>query len=160
MADENKVNQLLEHAPLPRMIENMGKSIAVAQFELDKYAIQIMREAGKKDDGNGVEVSGKTYSLLELGLLPSFYHFSETRLSAKVAFSMMRSREVGFEVGASVSAGFGPFGMVSASVNASYSNKYSFKSEGSSEVNTKLVTVPPPTQLVDIINQANADNSS
>jgi hypothetical protein len=37
-----------------------------------------------------------------------------------------------------------PFGVFSASVNASYSQKYQYEASGSSEMRTKLVTVPSP----------------
>ncbi|GLS24359.1 hypothetical protein [Marinibactrum halimedae] len=154
MDGDKTVNYLLESAPLPQMIEGLGKSIANAQFALDKYAIDIMREAGKKE-GAGVKINDNEYSLLDLGLTPSFYHFSEARLSAKVAFSVGKTSEKSLEVEASLTVDTKVV-MFAASVNAYYSNKYSFKSEGSSEINTKLISVPPPTVLVEILNEARA----
>jgi len=48
----------------------------------------------------------------------------------------------------------GGFAVFTASVNASYSNKYSFTAEGSSEISTRLVSLPPPAPLTQIISQA------
>jgi hypothetical protein len=69
-------------------------------------------------------------------------------MEARVAFSSTQS----IEVGAKVSVG-GSFKLFSASVDASYSNKYSFNAEGSSSVVANFVSVPPPAVLQDRLNR-------
>ena len=86
-------------------------------------------------------------SMLELGFTPTFYHFTETTIKARVAFSSSQSVE--YSVGGSFG---GQFYVFTASVNASYSNKYSFTAEGSSEISTRIVSLPPPAPLAQLIN--------
>ncbi len=141
MADE--IIRKLEQSPLPKLVEQLGVSISEAQYALDRNSVETFKSMAKRD----VEIKkGTMVSMIELGLLPSFYHFAEANIEAKVAFSMMKSREIG--VKASVG---GVFKCFSASVEASYTSKYSFSAEGSSTVTAKIVTVPPPTEVTAII---------
>lgn len=146
------VGQELLNAPFPELVRSLGNAIAEAQYNLDRVAIRIAQQmAGFKLNGNGELVPDETaliqlkegdpkVSLLSLGFTPTFYQFVETHLEFKMSISMKTSTEV--SVGASVSASY--FGLVSASVNASYSQKYQYEASGSSEMRTKLVTVPSP----------------
>ena len=90
----------------------------------------------------GSTLKGRMRSLLELGFAPSFLHISEATVKVRVAFSQTESTS--HEVGGSVTATYGIF---SATVNASYSAKYSFETQGSSEITTRIVSVPPPLVL-------------
>lgn len=148
------VGQDLLNVPFPEMVRSLGIGIAEAQYALDRVAVRIAQQmAGFKVDNNGELVpddsalvkltsnpSDPGVSLLSLGFTPTFYQFVETHIEFKMAISMKTSTEttVGAEVGASY------FGFVSASVNASYSQKYQYEASGSSEMRTKLVTVPSP----------------
>ncbi len=146
----SRINRMLEQAPLPKLIQNLGKAIALAQFELDQNMLHALTYLA--DPKSGVKVPGteKNRSLLELGFLPSFYHFSEATITAKVAFTSVESHALSF--GVEVGGGFAvPPVMLFASVNASYSGKYSFRAEGSSEVTTKIVSLPPPAPLNDLL---------
>lgn len=143
------VNTMLEQSPLPQLVEGMGKAIAEAQLALDKRSIEIARMLGEPievfpaRDGKPAEMR----SMLELGFTPTFYHFTETTIKARVAFSSTQSTE--YSVGGSFG---GQFYVFTASVNASYSNKYSFTAEGSSEISTRIVSLPPPAPLTQLIN--------
>jgi len=143
------VNTMLEQSPLPQLVEGMGKAIAEAQFALDKRSIEIARMLGEPievfpgKDGKPAEKR----SMLELGFTPTFYHFTETTIKARVAFSSSQSVE--YSVGGSFG---GQFYVFTASVNASYSNKYSFTAEGSSEISTRIVSLPPPAPFTQLIN--------
>lgn len=139
--------QMLEQAPLPSIVEALGTAIARAQLAMDRYTAQsvVMMASTKAPDG--VMIAGERRSLLELGFTPSFYHFQQATITARVAFSVVESRE--FSVGASASAGYP--GIFSASVNASYTNKYSFHAEGSSEIRTTIVSLPPPPRLGELL---------
>lgn len=139
----NKLVKSLVNAPLPQMVENMGMSIARAQRALDMTSIALAQELTTTMVEFG---EGRTRSLLSLGFTPTFYAFTETTIEAKVAFSMKEETEIG--VSASVSGGIGVF---AASVEASYSRKFSFEASGSSAIATRLVTVPPPQVFLEYI---------
>lgn len=147
MADQaGKVFKMMGNSPIPQMLQSLGMAVAEAQYSMDKYVMKAIKELAASE--NSVELpDGQTRSMLELGLLPSFYHFSEIHLNIKLAISSMEGEEFGF--GASIGAGYpGVFG---ASLNASYSNKYSFSANASSEVNTKIVSIPAPPELKDLL---------
>lgn len=145
------ITRELQNAPLPEMVKNLGTGIAEAQYALDKVSIKIAQMmSGFKEDKNGQLVQDPDsliklkqgepgYSLLALGFTPTFYQYVDTLMEVKTSFSMMQSREVGVSASVGVRAYF-----VTASVSASYSQKYQYSAEGSSMVRTKLVTVPSP----------------
>ena len=141
------------HRPLRHILNSAGiVRFPEAQFEMDKTSISIAERMG---ESGAVSFNNQDYSLLELGFTPSFYHFSQATITARVAFSSAVSEE--FSVGASIGGGYP--GIFFASVNASYSNKYSFNAEGSSEVRTTIVSLPPPAILGDIIASLSAKRS-
>ena len=143
----SRVNKMLEQAPLPLLIQNLGKAIAEAQFELDRKMLDALAYLTDPKSGVKLPWTDEKRSLLALGFVPSFYHFSEATITAKVAFSSAESHE--FSFGAEVGGGYP--GIFFASVNASYCGKFSFKAEGSSEVITKIVSLPPPAPLNDLL---------
>ncbi len=146
------IGRELLNAPLPEMIRSLGVGIAEAQFALDKASIRIAQlmsgfkidDSGKliKDESSLVVLKegGEGISLLALGFTPTFYQFTETTIEVSMAISM--SEEKSFSVGASFGVSY--LGIVSASVNATYSQKYQYEASGSSRMTTKLVTVPAP----------------
>lgn len=147
------IGQELLNAPFPEMVQNLGVGIAEAQYALDRVSIGIAQMMGGfkyddkgnfvRDDGALVKLSANSepVSLLALGFTPTFYQFVETQIELKMAITMSRSREAGAQLKVK---GRAPFGLYSASVNASYSQKYQYEANGSSEMRTKLVTVPAP----------------
>ncbi len=138
------VPRIMLNAPLPEIIERLGVSIASAQSALDQSSLAIAQAMGT----TMVEIDSQPRSLLELGFIPSFYAFTEATIEARLAFTITQSTEIG--VNASV--GF-QVGLFAASVDASYSRKYSFEAQGSSSVATRLVSLPPPAPLLDILNR-------
>src|SRR5690606_13471998 len=133
------------------MVKNLGKGIAEAQYELDKVSIRIAQlMSGFKEDKNGklvpdesmmiqLQDGGTRYSLLDLGFTPTFYQFVDTLIELKMAISMQESHDS--STSAKGKAGFLAW---SASVSASYAQKFQYTAEGSSLMRTKLVTVPTP----------------
>ncbi len=140
--------RLLEQAPLGQLVQSIGMAIAEAQHNMDRFVIKTLELLGDKET-NGVQLLNESEkrSMLELGFTPSFYHFREATITAKVAFSAMNTEEYG--VGAEI--GGGSRGLFFVSVNASYSNKYSFTADGSSEVRTTIVSLPPPGPLSELL---------
>lgn len=136
------------NAPLPEMLERLGNAIAHAQFQLDQSSIEIARRMGDSENF-GVEIGdGKKRSLLSLGFTPTFYAFTEATIDIKVAFTVQESTE--FKIGAHLGVNYL---FVSASVDASYTSKYSFDASGSSAIKAKLVSLPPPPRLGELLRE-------
>lgn len=147
----SRITRDILNAPLPEMIQKLGVGIAEAQYAMDRNSIKIAQlMAGFSEDKNGelvpdenalitIEQGRPKVSLLSLGFAPTFYQFSETHLEMKMSFSMTESREVGVSASVGVTAYF-----VTASVSASYSQKYQYSAEASSMIRTKLVSIPSP----------------
>jgi len=148
MSETVQVTRSLMSAPLPQIIERLGMSIAQAQSALDHNSVSIAQEMVTTK----VEIGDKEYSLLALGFTPTFYAFTEATVEAKLSFSMTETKEFGIKVGASVSGGAG-FVMVAASVDVSYSRKFSVSSEGSSTIAARIVSLPPPDILTEILRE-------
>lgn len=110
------------------------------------------------------------YTLLQAGLMPTFYQFTESIIEVKISISYRTERESSFEYSFSTEtsveaeAGF-LFGSASvsstwsSSVDYSSSSKYSYSAEGSSLLRTTLKPVPPPPRLVPRIVTVDATKS-
>ena len=146
MAETVQVTRSLLSAPLPQIVERLGVSIAQAQAALDANSVKIAKEMVETK----VKIGDEEFSLLALGFVPTFYAFTEATVEAKLSFSMAETTELGVKVGASVAGGAG-FIMVAASVDVSYSRKFSVSSEGSSSLAARIVSLPPPDQLTEIL---------
>ena len=151
----NQVGRELLNAPFPELVRTLGVGIAEAQYALDRVSIKIAQlMAGFKLDEQENLVRDETsliklregddgVSLLALGFTPTFYQFVETYIELRLAISMKKEEEVKAESSIRGVA-WSPIGVMAASVNASYSQKYQYEANGSSEMRTKLVTVPAP----------------
>lgn len=135
---------------IDEMIGSLGRGVARAQYDLDLTSIRIARIMSGVDEKDRVALGRKTYSLLELGLTPTFYQFVDSLIEVKISITVTSSTDRS-ETRTQASAGLAWDGEgVSArvsSVNASYSSKYQYSAEGSSLVRTKLVPVPAPALL-------------
>jgi len=153
-----QVGRELLNAPFPELVRTLGVGIAEAQYALDRVSIKIAHlMSGFKEDTDGsivpdetalikLKEDGEGVSLLALGFTPTFYQFVETYIELRLAISMKTEQET--NAGSTVAAAaWSPFGVVAATVNASYSQKYQFEATGSSEMRTKLVTVPAPAMF-------------
>jgi hypothetical protein len=100
----------------------------------------------------------QNFTLLQAGLLPTFYQFTETIIEVKMSISQKSTSSSEFEVGASLEAS-ASWGWGSASfashVNYKSANTYSYSAEGSSLLRTTLRPTPPPTRLMPRIVQVN-----
>ena len=136
------------HAMKPLIFRRPICTTARLRPAADRFVIKTLELLDDSDE-NGVQLPDEAdkRSMLELGFTPSFYHFREATITAKVAFSAVKGEEFG--VGAEAGGGYP--GIFFVSVNASYSNKYSFTADGSSEVRTTIVSLPPPGPLTDIL---------
>lgn len=142
MADDNRVLKMMEQSPLPQMLESLVLSLADAQHGLTMKAVDAIIAMSKPENGVAIPGDGAKRSLLELGFEPLFLHITEATITARVALSSTETTEYG--VGGTVGVSYG---ILSASVNAHYSNKYTFESQASSEIRAKVVSVPVPAVL-------------
>ncbi|MCP5142830.1 MAG: hypothetical protein H6926_01035 [Chromatiales bacterium] len=145
----------LEQAPLPQMVEKLGTAIANAQFAMDQNAIRIARMLTDPEEGVQFSPDEAPRTLLELGFTPTFYQLTEATIDAKVTFHA--SRSTAFSVGGSIGVNVGYF---AASVNASYSSKYSFDVGGSSSISARFVSVPPPAPFSDLLADVRAKKNA
>lgn len=139
------VGQELLNVPFPEMVVQLAGAIAEGQYKLDLISCDIAKMMAKEkvvlpklsaDDADGVFET----SMLGAGFQPTFYQFTDTIIEVKMAITMSKTRET--KIDTKAKAGFGCF---SASVNGSYSSKYSYSVEGSSLLRTKITPVPPNT---------------
>ena len=147
------VGQDLLNVPFGDMVMQLASAIAEGQHKLDLVSIEIAKIMGDRtkawvelpkinpegdDFGDGTE----KLSLIAAGFVPTFYQFVDSIIEVKMAISMTRTTEA--KVSVRAKAGWLCY---SASVNASYSSKYSYNVEGSSLIRTKIVPVPVPKML-------------
>lgn len=171
------VGQDLLDVPFPQMVQGLAFAIAKGQLELDKTSIETARRLAVENvdvvtqiaevitpdpftpQGSPVQVTGarvtfssneENMSLMQAGLLPTFYQFTESIIEVKMSISQKSTSTTEFEAGGSVggSANFG-FGSAtfSAHVNFKSSNTFSYSVEGSSLLRTTLKPVPAPSRL-------------
>jgi hypothetical protein len=180
------IGQELLDVPFPEMVFKLANAIAAGQRRLDAASIETARalakarvkvipeifeviSTGETKNFGGVPVTGinvtsepgesVSMTLLQAGLLPTFYQFTESIIEVKISISYRTSTSSEFEFGASLevsaeaSAGF-LFGSGSVSstfashVNYKSASTYSYSAEGSSLLRTTLKPVPPPARLI------------
>jgi len=148
------VGQELLNVPFPEMVVKLATAIAEGQYKLDQVSCEIAKFMGDKSVApislpDLTDPDGKkeiVTSLIGAGFQPTFYQFTDTIIEVKMAISMNQTTQKS----ASVSAK-GGFGCFSASVNASYSSKYSYSVEGSSLLRTKITPLPPNPFMMRIL---------
>lgn len=162
---EMSVGHELLNVPLPQMVAGMGLGIAFAQRQLDLVSVDTARLLGETKvkmvpgytqriaaDGSVTYTAAPEIelNLLQIGLLPTFYHFAETTIEVEMDIKVTTSSETNVKVGAEGKVGFG---MWSASVSSevSHNRKYGKEVHGTSRLMTKLVTVPPPERMEPVV---------
>ena len=160
------IGQELLNVPMGDMIRQMAFAIADAQVQLDEASLRIAEMMSgsrieRNADGSAGTVTDTTIlfnnehlSMMELGFVPTFYQFVDTLIEVKIAIKI--SLEIassttikGERKTTNLSFGSGGinYSVTTTPVDATYSSKYNFTSEGSSLLRTKLSPVPPPAIL-------------
>jgi hypothetical protein len=108
------------------------------------------------DDGTTITITGatvdatstppKAYTLMQAGLFPTFYQFTESIIEVKMSISSRTSSTRELEAGAELGINYGPVSFA-AHVNFKTSQTYSYSVEGSSLLRTTLKPVPPPARI-------------
>lgn len=126
------------------------------------------------DDAAGIVSLPRRISMLECGFTPTFYQFVDTIIEVKISIkytqegtyntaSSFGNTSAPRRIGLGFLRGRSGRNVQTAQVNASYSQKYSYSSEGSSLLRTKLAVVPAPIVLQDRIErmlEAEFDNAT
>jgi hypothetical protein len=154
------VGQELLDVPLPSMVAKLGLGIADAQRALDDNSIETLKALNDADDvtvitaiqrritDDGVEYDSYTAEMspLQMGLMPTFYQFSEATIDVKMDIKTTSQTDTSVKVGAEAKAGWG---LYSASIrtDVEHNRKFGKEVNGTSHLVTKLVPVPPPERI-------------
>jgi hypothetical protein len=163
--------------PFPKMVLSLAQAIAKGQTALDKASLGTLKVLAKtKFDyipeitevltpvditAGGTTVTGVDVELvvpralkmtmLQAGIVPSFYQFTETVIEVKMSISSKVESESEFEFGIETEASAGflfASGSVSSHVNFRTQNTYSYSAEGSSLLRTTMKPTPPPARMM------------
>lgn len=145
------IYEIVEKKPLSDTLE-VGVSLPGAGTG-DIETIAVRTESAKAVD----------MTLMQAGLMPTFYQFTESLIEVKVSISHRTSSSREFEAGAEFEIsteaeahgslfGFGGSASVSTTfashVNYKSSSTYDYSAEGSSLLRTTLKPVPPPARII------------
>lgn len=101
--------------------------------------------------GTSISASGAepvTLNLLQSGILPTFYQFTEAEIEVKLSISMKRTETEESE-GTRLGLRATPFGALAfgSPVNYRTANTYSYSADGASVLRATMRPVPPPPRL-------------
>jgi hypothetical protein len=85
-------------------------------------------------------------SLMQVGLNPTFYQFSEATIEVTMDIKTTTSTETNVKVGFEAKVGFAMWS-ASARADVSHNRKFGKEVRGTSRLFTKLVPVPPPPRI-------------
>jgi hypothetical protein len=116
---------------------------------------ETIEVTGARIDASGVEPARRTINMLQAGLLPTFYQFTEASIEVKLAITMREdraaqttSKQGASQYGATPSWwGFGSSRAYASSVDYRTQNTYGYEANGASALNATLRPVPPPSRL-------------
>jgi len=155
------VGQELLDVPLPEMVTKLALGIASAQAALDEVSVgtaqllatttvplvlRITQTIAADGSVSFTQSEPVDVSLLQIGLLPTFYQFAEATIEVSMDIKTTMSRETNIKVTAQAKVGFA---MWSASIKAEVSHNRKFGKEvhGTSRLVTRLVPVPAPPRI-------------
>jgi hypothetical protein len=110
---------------------------------------------GARIDASGIAPTTRTINMLQAGLLPTFYQFTEAAIDVKLAITMREDRAAqttsqqgASEYGATPAWwGFGSSRAYASSVDYRTQNTYGYEASGASTLHATLRPVPPPSRL-------------
>jgi hypothetical protein len=158
----SSVGQELLDVPLPEMVAKLAMGIATAQHALDQNSIETAEALAKTKIKvvpsvvEKIEADGKvTYpdvpevemTLIQVGLNPTFYQFSESTIEVTMDIKTTSSEETAIKATAEAKVGWGVWS-ASINVEASFNRKFGKEVNGTSKLLVKLVPVPPPPRLI------------
>jgi hypothetical protein len=160
------VGQELLDVPLPEMVTKLALGIATAQAALDEVSVDTATMLAETEvpivlavtqtiaaDGTITfeQSDPVNVSLLQIGLLPTFYQFSEATIEVTMDIKTTTSRETNVKVSAKAKVGFAMWS-ASVKVDVSHNRKFGKEVKGTSRLVTRLVPVPPPPRIAPELN--------
>ena len=145
----SKIQNLIQDtvsAPLGDIIASVGQGVADAQAALDQGSLaQTLRLYQAGDD--------KTMQMLkEIGYQPTFYTIPEAEGDITVAMKMELSSTQNTGVTTpSLQTRSCKIRMYATPVDAGYSNRYSYTAEIQARIRFKIVPIPPPDNISNLI---------
>lgn len=155
------VGQELLDVPLPDMVAKLALGIAAAQRALDDNSIETAKAlAGEKikvvpqiteviaSNGNVTFEAAPELemSLIQVGLFPTFYQFSEASIEVSMDIKTTTSTETSVKVGVQAKVGFAMWS-ASVRVDVAHNRKFGKEVHGTSKLVTRMVPVPPPPRI-------------
>lgn len=155
------VGQELLDVPLPEMVLKLALGIAEAQRALDENSVETAKALADTTlpmvmgvtqtiaaDGavTFVNAAPVPVSLIQIGLMPTFYQFAEATIEVTMDIKTNTSVETNIKVGIKAKAGFALWS-ASVSVDVSHNRKFGKEVRGTSRLLTRMVPVPPPPRL-------------
>lgn len=155
------VGQELLDVPLPEMVLKLSLGIAEAQKALDENSVETAQALANTTipivmavtqtiaaDGtvSYTQADPIDVSLIQVGLLPTFYQFSEATIEVTMDIKTTTSRETNIKVGIKSKVGFSMWS-VSVNIDVSHNRKFGKTVHGTSKLVTKMVPVPPPPRI-------------
>ena len=155
------VGRELLDVPLPEMVMKLGLGIAEAQRALDENSVATakiladttiplvlaMTQTIAADGSVSYTQSDPIdVSLMQIGLLPTFYQFSEATIEVTMDIKTTMSTETNIKVSASAKVGFACWS-ASVNVDVSHNRKFGKEVRGTSKLVTRMVPVPPPARI-------------
>lgn len=155
------VGQELLDVPLPEMVLKLALGIAEAQKALDENSVETAQALAETTipvvlsvtqtiaaDGtvSYSQADPIDVSLIQIGLLPTFYQFAEATIDVTMDIKTTTSRETNIKVGVKAKVGFSMWS-ASVSVDVSHNRKFGKEVHGTSHLITRLVPVPPPPRI-------------
>jgi hypothetical protein len=155
------VGRELLAVPLPEMVMKLGLGVAEAQRALDENSVEtaetlaettvplvlaITQTISAEGSVSFTSADPVDVSLLQIGLMPTFYQFSEATIEVTMDIKTTSSRETNIKVSAKAKAGFACFS-ASVSTDVSHNRKFGKQVHGTSRLVTKMVPVPPPERI-------------
>jgi hypothetical protein len=155
------VGQELLDVPLPDMVSKLALGIAAAQHSLDTNSVEtalilaeteidvvpaITQTISKEGVVSFTEATAIKMSLLQVGLNPTFYQFSEASIEVSMDIKTTSSTETNVKVGVEAKGGFGCFS-ASIRVDVAHNRKFQKEVHGTSRLFVKMTPVPPPPRI-------------
>jgi len=155
------VGQELLDVPLPDMVTKLALGIAEAQRALDENSVEtaillaetpidIVPALTQTINADGtVEFDAAppvAMPLLQIGLNPAFYQFSEASIEVTMDIKTTTSQETNIKVGFKAKVGFACWS-ASVRVDVSHNRKFQKEVRGTSRLFVKMMPVPPPPRI-------------
>ncbi|MFQ3248985.1 MAG: hypothetical protein ACI9O6_000789 [Glaciecola sp.] len=148
--------QALMDVPIPKLIENTAKAIASAQYELDSSSVRAATLLSEtRITFNDADGTSRERTLLELGFIPQFYHFTETEMEFKVTISVRVESGIdfGLEAGLGTEESAGLPVAFAGTISFDLHHKYEFDMEAVSRIKTTMRSIPPPQAFLEALRQ-------